>query len=222
MSIFILGTKLISISQLEQQLLSKLFETWRVFVNQLPVQFDTEVSIEQLEEFGRSNCDDFKDFAKSLINQTAFRTASAYEEGMNSPGILWDRLTILNCKLLFTAPESIHHKPELHRNLGNVLLELKSVSSALSKSLPAKHILLAKEATARQSSGSRLENSLWDLQQSNVAMWINQDLLYTVSSDDVDPQRLRNYIRFFSIANRIRNTSIENIEIYYAQLMQRN
>jgi len=212
---------MISNSQLEQQLLSRLLETWRVFVNRLPIQFDTEVSIQHLEDFGRSNRDDFKKFSSELINQTEFRKTSAYEEGMNSPGILWDRLTILNCKLLFTAPGSIHHKPDLHRNLGNVLSELQSVSNALSNSLPAKHILLAKEATSRQSITSPLENSLWDLQQSNIAMWINQDLLYTVSADDVNPQRLRNYIRFFSIANRIRNTSIENIEIYYSELMKR-
>jgi hypothetical protein len=216
-----MGSKLISNSQLEKQLLSRLLETWRIFVNRLPAQFDPQVSIEQLDEFGRSNRDDFKNYGNDLINQTEFRQTFAFEEGMNSPGILWDRLTILNCKFFFTAPESIHHKPELHQNLGNVLSELQSVLSALSKSLPAKHILLAKEATSRQSSKSPLEDSLWDLQQSNIAMWINQDLLYTVSADDVDPERLRNYIRFFSIANRIRNTSIENIEIFYSEVMQR-
>ena len=208
-------------SHLEQELLSGLLESWKPFVNELPVHFDATNAIPTLEEFGLAKFDVFKSYGEKLVNATEFRQSSDFEEGMNSPGILWDRLTILNCKLLFTASDSIHHKPELHRNLGNVLSEIKSVSNALNKSLPAKHILLAKEATTRQHNLTPLENSLWHLQQSNIAMWINQDLLYTVSAEDVQPQRLKDYISFFSVANRIRNTAIENIELFYIRQFQR-
>lgn len=208
-------------SHLEQHLLSRLLDSWKPFVNELPVHFDAANAIPTLEEFGRAKFNDFQSYGEKLVNATEFRRSSDFEEGMNSPGILWDRLTILNCKLLFTATDSIHHKPELHRNLGNVLSEIKSVSNALNNSLPAKHILLAKEATSRQKTLTPLENSLWLLQQSNIAMWINQDLLYTVSADDVQPQRLRDYIRFFSVANRIRNTAIESIEHFYINQFQR-
>ena len=210
-----------SSAYIENQLLSSLLESWRVFVNHLPINFEAESSISALEEFGKSKFSEFKSCGESLLKRSEFRTTYELEEGMNSPGILWDRLTILNCKQLFTSPDSIHHKPDLHRNLGNVFNEIRSVCNALNKSLPAKHILLAKEATARQMSVVPLEESLWLLQQSNIAMWINQDLLYTVSADDVDPQRLRDYIRFFSLANRIRNTAIENIELFYIQQLHR-
>jgi len=213
--------KLSSSSYSEKQILSRLLESWRLFVNRLPVHFDAASSIPLLEDFGASEFHDFQAYGEILFKSTDFRKSSEFEEGMNSPGILWDRLTILNCKLLFTAADSIHHKPELHRNLGNVLSEIKSVSYALNKSLPAKHILLAKEATSRQHNLTPLENSLWLLQQSNIAMWINQDLLYTVSAEDVQPQRLRDYISFFSVANRIRNTAIENIELFYIHQFQR-
>jgi hypothetical protein len=91
------------------------------------------------------------------------------------------------------------------------------VLKALHRSRAAKNILLAKEATERQSTASALGVTLWDLQYSNLAMWINQDLLYTVSVDEVDSKRLRDYIKFFSVANRIRNTAIEHIEIFYSQ-----
>lgn len=210
-----------SSSCLEQLLLLSLLDSWRPFVNDLPVQFEAANAISTLEEFGRAKFHDFQSYGEKLVNDTDFRRSSDLEEGMNSPGILWDRLTILNCKLLFTAEDSIHHKPELHRNLGNVLSEIKSVSNALNKSLPAKHILLAKEATTRQHNLTPLAESLWLLQESNIAMWINQDLLYTVSADDVQSQRLRDYIKFFSKANRIRNTAIENIEIFYIHQFQR-
>jgi hypothetical protein len=93
---------------------------------------------------------------------------------------------------------------------------------ALALAKPARNILLAKEATDRQREAVPLEESLWQLQMSNIAMWINQDLLYTVSAEDVEPQRLRDYITFFSRANRIRNTAIEHVEIYYSMKMQRN
>ena len=136
--------KLNSPPHFEQQLLSRLLESWKLFVNQLPVQFDAASSIPLLEDFGTSKFSDFKIYGEILLKNTEFRKSSEFEEGMNSPGILWDRLTILNCKLLFTAADSIHHKPELHLNLGNVLSEIKSVSNALSKSLTAKHIIFAK------------------------------------------------------------------------------
>jgi len=187
----------------------------------LPLNYEAASSIPSLENFSKDHFIDFKQYGGKLIQSTEFRYSTKFEDGMNSPGILWDRLTILNCKLLFTSPDSLHHKPSLHKNLGNVLLELTSVMKALNNSLPAKHILLAKESTNRQKTVVPLEDSLWSLQSSNIAMWINQDLLYTVSVDDVGPQRLRDYIHFFSKANRIRNIAIENIELFYIHKFER-
>ncbi|MFM8864424.1 MAG: hypothetical protein ACKOFG_05795 [Limnohabitans sp.] len=213
---------LISSAQLEQALLSRLLETWKTFIDELPPSFDPASAITALEAFGQSGFETFRKEGAQLVAGASFPRHMESEEGMNSPGILWDRLTILNCKHLFTSPESVHHKPAVHRHLGNVRDELISVTKALARALPARNILLAKEATERQRDIAPLEASLWNLQMSNIAMWINQDLLYTVSADDVDAQRLRDYIVFFSKANRIRNTAIENIELFYSQKMQRN
>lgn len=212
---------MIQSEKLEQQLLVQLRETWKVFVSSLPVNFQPAQAIPALEKFSAGEFSGFRKLSESDIDKTQFRATSELEEGMNSPGILWDRLTILNCKYLFTAQDSVHHKPALHTNLGNVIVELESVSKALAQAKPARNILLAKEATDRQSQAVPLEEALWQLQMSNIAMWINQDLLYTVSADDVEPQRLRDYITFFSKANRIRNTAIEQIEIYYSMKMIR-
>ena len=208
--------------KLEQQLLDQLRDTWKVFVSSLPVNFEPAHAVPALEKFSADEFSGFRKLSGIHIENTQFRVTSELEEGMNSPGILWDRLTILNCKYLFTAQDSVHHKPALHKNLGNVIVELDSVRQALAHAKPARNILLAKEATDRQRMAVPLEESLWQLQMSNIAMWINQDLLYTVSADDVEPQRLRDYITFFSKANRVRNTAIEHIEIYYAMKMKRN
>ena len=208
--------------QFAEKMRSELMETWANFVYALPNNYEPASAIGALENFSKRGLENFRSFGARLIAETTFPHTTQVEEGMNSPGILWDRLTILNCKYLFTAPDSIHYKPAIHKNLGNVRDELMSVTRALGCAHPARNILLAKEATERQHSIAPLENSLWDLQMANIAMWINQDLLYTVSADDVDVQRLRDYIVFFSKANRTRNTAIENIEIYYSQKMQRN
>lgn len=213
---------MITSAELEEKLVSRLLGTWKAFVSDLEINYNPSMAISSLEEFSQIGFQEFKDYGKTLINNAKFRRTNDFEDGMNSPGILWDRLTILNCKCLFTARDSVHFKPNLHNNLGNVNDELISVTKALQKALPARNILLAKEATDRQHSITPLEDSLWALQMSNIAMWINQDLLYTVSADDVEPQRLRDYIQFFSKANRIRNTAIENIELFYTHEMQRN
>ena len=212
---------MLSLEKIEEQLIVQLRETWRNFVRGLVVNFEPVQAIPALEKFSEDEYPKFKKMNETQILKAQFRPTFELEEGMNSPGILWDRLTILNCKYLFTAQDSMHHKPELHKNLGNVIAELDSVRKALAHAKPARNILLAKEATDRQREAVTLEESLWMLQKSNIAMWINQDLLYTVSADDVEPQRLRDYIVFFSKANRVRNTAIEQIEIYYSMKMKR-
>lgn len=212
--------QLLSIKHTEKDLLSDLLKTWKEFVSELPRNFSPENAIGSLEEFSQANLNRFKEKSSPLIKNSSFRSTNFVEDGMNSPGILWDRLTILNCKYLFTASDSAHYNPAFHKDLGNVQIELESVTKALSEALPARNILLAKEATNRQHEIVPLEDSLWMLQTSNIAMWINQDLLYTVSADDVNPERLRDYIKFFSKANRIRNTAIENIEIFYSNKMK--
>lgn len=213
---------MIKFNNIESKLLNQLMELGKKYVTSLPPNFEIASALYTLEVFEKQELHGYMEYYKNIVNSSCFRESKKLEYGMNSPGILWDRLTILNCKYLFTAPDSIHHNPVFHKDLGNVKSELEGVMRVLIKSHPAKNILLAKEATNRQHVIIPLGESTWALQMSNIAMWINQDLLYTVSAEDVDPQRLRDYITFFSKANRIRNTAIESIELFYSQQMQRN
>jgi len=203
-------------STFEISLLEKLSSMWVPFTKNLPKNYEIEPALNSLHEFDQQNSLAFLSFSEEINSQCQFLAAAEQEEGMNSPGILWDRLTILNCKFFFTDPTSKHFNDSLHSKNSNINSELQSVLNALHIAKPAKNILLAKEATDRQKISVPIGSSLWNLQSSNLAMWINQDLLYTVNIDEVDSKRLRDYIRFFSIANRIRNTAIENIELYYS------
>ena len=200
----------------EFKLLEKLNVTWNMFTKELPLDYDVEVALKKLYDFDKKYTKDFLIYSDEVMSASRFIPDSEQEYGMNSPGILWDRLTILNCKFFFTDPISPHFKPNIHTKKTDVRIELKSVLNALHLAKPAKNILLAKEATVRQKNVNSIGKSLWELQSSNLAMWINQDLLYTVNVDDVGPKRLKDYIKFFSFANRVRNTAIEKIEIYYS------
>ena len=208
--------KIMNRSILEAKLMERLRFTWRDFSERLKTDYDVDFALSSLHEFSSRNIMYFEQYSDELSSTANFEFCLDQENGMNSPGILWDRLTILNCKLLLTDPSSKHHNKRLHgRNL-NINSEISAVLDALHSAKPAKNILLAKEATERQSTIREVGASLWDLQSSNLAMWINQDLLYTVDADQVDSKRLRDYIKFFSVANRVRNTAIEQIEIFYS------
>jgi len=203
-------------SILEAKLTERLRLTWRDFSENLKTGYDVDFALDSLHAFSTKNIMFFEQYANELSSTVNFEFCLDQENGMNSPGILWDRLTILNCKFLLTDPTSKHHNKRLHSRNLNISSEISAVLDALHSAKPAKNILLAKEATERQSTIREVGASLWDLQSSNLAMWINQDLLYTVDADQVDSKRLRDYIKFFSVANRVRNTAIEQIEIFYS------
>lgn len=202
---------------LESNLLRELELIWEQFTTKLSKNYEVSNALSALDEYGNKYSEPFVRSADSLFSVAHFAVGLEQEGGMNSPGILWDRLTILLCKKFFTAPNSPHFNCQLHSNKVDIDSELDSVLKALHIAKPAKNILLAKEATERQSRASSIGTALWELQGSNLAMWINQDLLYTVNVDEVDSSRLREYIKFFSIANKTRNTAIEHIELIYTQ-----
>ena len=203
--------------QFEALMLAKLETEWAPFTEHLPIKYDVAEALNGLKHYKDLHAQDFIGYATAFTSKIQFTFTFEKEDGMNSPGILWDRLTILNCKLFFASTESPHFDVKLHNKNADVRSELTSVLNALHYAKPPRHILLAKEATERQTTAPDIGIALWELQSSNLAMWINQDLLYTVNVDEVDSTRLRDYIRFFSDANKVRNTAIEHIELYYAQ-----
>jgi hypothetical protein len=204
----------------ENQLADLLLSQWQQFAASLPVGYEIEDALRDADRFDEEARATFIARTTDLLTNAAFGSASGPELGMNSPGILWDRLTILHCKAIFTGPQSPHRRTNDHSHLGDVTAEISDVLKVLHEAQPAKNVLLAKESTQRQSASPSLGQALWDLQVSNVAMWINQDLLYTVDVNMVSEKRLRDYIKFFSVANRRRNTAIEHVELTYKENMQ--
>ena len=172
-------------------------------IESLEVYFENVSDLETVELDGR--------FAAQYWNSLFL----GFEYGMNTPGILWDRLTILVCKLVLASSFS-RHSTSPSAVLGDeVMTQINGVLEVLHNSMPAKTVLLAKEQTARVSEAQSLSKSLLKLLQSNLGMWINQDLLYSKDADLVPSSRLNSYIIFFGRYNSKRNSSIEEIDLLY-------
>jgi len=150
-----------------------------------------------------------------------FTRDEGYELGMNSPGILWDRITILICKLVIKSPTYIKQcKATPSSGPTDVNEQIADILTVLHSSLPAKSILLAKEQTERVRNPPSLAESLGVLMKSNIGMWLNQDLLYTKDPQSVPTTRLQTYIALFAVYNSERNRAIEEIEISYRRILR--
>jgi len=161
--------------------------------------------IDQLPEYARLK----KALSKQeILNQGDVKT----ELGMNTPGLLLDRLSILVCKAFLSS------------NPGRGLADeqIKGVGLALSSSGLSPHNLLEKEqvetAHVKPRKKVQLIDTMIELHFSNIAMWINQDLLYTRDPENASCDRLRDYISFFKKSNSRRNESIAIIDESILQL----
>ena len=186
------------------------------FSSDLQIDFDISSAIEFLEVcFDNPSDPEAAGLDSRFAAQCWSTRFLGFECGMNTPGILWDRLTILISKLIFASSLSKHSVNRSEVPAEEVITQIAGVLEVLHNSMPAKTALLAKEQTARVIEVQSLANSLLKLLHSNLGMWINQDLLYTKDASIVTCSRLKNYITFFGRYNRQRNSAIEEVDLLY-------
>jgi hypothetical protein len=132
--------------------------------------------------------------------------------GMNTIGILADRLTILVCKAWYL----------LHRQ-GNAAaaaevreLQMPDIARALAWAVPGHATLLEKVSSNRSDAvAGSFDEAYYGLLTANVLMWETQEMLYVKDMESVPAEDLRQYIRFFSQANMMRNAYIAQCETLY-------
>ena len=137
------------------------------------------------------------------------------ENGMNTPGLLLDRLSILHCKyhLSISAPQE------------RTAYQISNIERALLNCGYTETALLEKEqvvTNCKVSSSELCIETFMQLHFSNIAMWINQDLLYTKSPEKASLRRLRDYLVFFKESNELRNKAIAAIDdaaMVYAKML---
>ena len=132
--------------------------------------------------------------------------------GMNSVGILADRLTILICKEWYVR----HRYRDTARAEAIRAEHIADVVACLARAHPGHAALLAKVSPIGVDGACEdFVDAYYDLLGANVLMWETQELLYTRDMEAVPADELRDYIRFFSSANMLRNRRISECERLY-------
>jgi hypothetical protein len=132
--------------------------------------------------------------------------------GMNTVGLLADRLTILCIKAW-----NVRHKQNAPEE-ASVLFQrhVGQVVDSMACCVPGEKDLLKKVTHLT----SKLvpvdwEDSYYGLLASNVLLWEAQEILYLKDLDTVECDELRHYIKWFSYGNIDRNTCISACEEHY-------
>lgn len=132
--------------------------------------------------------------------------------GMNTVGILADRLTILLVKewCLRHKEGRVAAADDLFRH------QTMEIIQVLAGAAPGIATLLEKVSSIDTGdAAASWEQAYFGLLTANVLMWETQEILYRRSMDALAPEELRDYIRFFSQANMQRNAYIRDCETLY-------
>jgi hypothetical protein len=131
---------------------------------------------------------------------------------MNSIGILADRLTILICKEWY-----LRHRQDKPGAADQVAeIQIPDIVTCLALVRPGHAGLLDKVSSIRVDwPVASFDEAYYGLLAANLLMWETQEMLYTRDMGAVPAEELRDYIRFFSQANMMRNACISAGERLY-------
>ncbi len=148
---------------------------------------------------------------KNVVRPTHFIARTDRSVGLNSVGLLLDRLSILSIKAWCL------------RDLDNSCLEatrvcneqILDITGALSEAIPAQNCLNSK-LTIYQTSvkADNWESAIYDLMTTNLLIWQAQEALYCKSSVEA-VQQFQAYISLFPEINLRRDALIHSCEYLY-------
>ncbi|CAA7620031.1 hypothetical protein [Magnetospirillum sp. SS-4] len=129
--------------------------------------------------------------------------------GMNTVGILCDRVTILLMK-----EWALRRKEGRHAEADHLLeTQVASIVDALADASPGDPTLLNKVSTlTAEVNGDSWGAAYFGLLASNLLMWETQEILYRGDIMALPGDELRLYIYWFSRANMLRNECISRCE----------
>ncbi len=192
-----------------------LAEYSRDLMNRLPISDRIEPIAETFERL-KPVLDDWKPAELKRLRQLnrpiPQRIPDHGPAGMNTIGILADRLTILICKEWYLRHRQKRpaEADDIHR------VQILDIAASLSLANPGHAKLLEKVSTIRiDAPASSFEEAYYGLLVANILMWETQEMLYTRDMKTVPADELRSYIQFFSQANMLRNAYIEHSESLY-------
>ena len=142
------------------------------------------------------------------------RSTNGEPAGMNTIGILADRLTILVCKEWY-----VRNRQKRPADADEVGRQIGDIVSALAAARPGHPKLLEKVSSRNLAlEVASFEEAYYGLLEGNILLWETQEMLYLRDMESVPAEDLRDYIRFFSQANMQRNAYISYCEqVYWSQ-----
>ena len=180
----------LNIAQEYQQILEKIFPSWS--------------SQEKLEQaFLSHRLIAISEF-KQIHRPSHSINKSDRSVGLNSVGLLLDRLSILSIKVWY-----LQHLDNGHLDTIQICNDqILDVTGALSEAVPAKNSLNSK-LTIHQTSveADEWESAIYDLMTTNLLIWKAQEALYCKSSEEA-AQQFQKYMSLFPEINLRRDAFI--------------
>jgi hypothetical protein len=150
----------------------------------------------------------------ALVRDAAPVDTSGRAVGMNSIGLLADRLSILVLK-----EWSLATRKGRPGEAQAVRVMAEDIAAAMAEARPGSPDLLGKVTTLKSdAAATRWEEAYFGLFAANVLLWEAQEILYGGDMDSVPDAELRAYIGWFSVGNMLRNDYISLCErLYWAE-----
>ena len=206
-----------------RQFFSNLYHSSVEVVNALPLTFDPPemsyisavigpavVAAKSVNPFG-----DLSDAVKLECRATVESATDAHRQriGLNTVGLLLDRLSILSIKHWNLVNRA--KSPEKTTTL--VDTQVRELLDCLGSSILPGYSSINNKLTSHavETTASTFGGSYLGLLTTNALLWEAQEVLYNHDINVLPDQELRAYIRFFSTWNITRNSYIESTDRLY-------
>lgn len=193
---------------------NKLFNFNKLFLNQLRIRKKPYTIYEIKNNFNDKSSKLYSTFLVKLPKKTKTKKINVKSNiGLNSIGLLSDRLTILSAK--YNALKIRQNNFKEAKKLKNI--EIRDTIYCLAKAKKT-NAFNFKKLIGKQNNDSISANwneSYLKLLITNVTLWEAQEILYLKDLNKVNAKELRNYISLFSKLNINRNILITECENYY-------
>ncbi|WP_440619447.1 hypothetical protein [Candidatus Pelagibacter sp. HIMB1493] len=152
-------------------------------------------------------------FTKKFPKKKIIRKNKNIIVGMNTVGLLLDRLTVLCLKL-----NHLKKKLKDRKKADITLFEVNSIIKALKNAQSIDKIDFNKITRHKIiSNASNFEEAYFELLISNFILWESQEILYNRNINNCSLNEIRDYLKLFSKYNTLRNFLITKVENFYWQ-----
>ncbi len=132
--------------------------------------------------------------------------------GMNTVGLLCDRLTVLAMKEWVL--QNRQHEPAKAKELRET--QINELLNSLAEIRPGYSSFTQKISPLKfDSTASNWEEAYYGLLSTNILLWEAQEVLYAGRIDELECAELRQYIAWFSEGNILRNDYIAKCELLF-------